>query len=122
MKTRILQIAVLLPPPREQAVLRSLSGGNSYKMVAGELGISIETVRTHIKRIYEKTARALGGGGHCEGVSEGASAFYLNLSSNQKRSAMLGASRTLPASFALRAGFSRFDGVRICIRILTKRL
>lgn len=40
--------------PREQAVLRSLSSGNSYKMVAGELGISIETVRTHIKRIYEK--------------------------------------------------------------------
>jgi DNA-binding NarL/FixJ family response regulator len=40
--------------PREQAVLRSLAAGNSYKMVAGELGISIETVRTHIKRIYEK--------------------------------------------------------------------
>lgn len=40
--------------PREQAVLRSLSSGNSYKMVADELGISIETVRTHIKRIYEK--------------------------------------------------------------------
>lgn len=40
--------------PREQAVLRSLSGGNSYKMVADDLGISIETVRTHIKRIYEK--------------------------------------------------------------------
>ena len=40
--------------PREQAVLRSLSGGNSYKMVADDLDISIETVRTHIKRIYEK--------------------------------------------------------------------
>ena len=34
--------------------LRTLAAGNSYKMVADELGISIETVRTHIKRIYEK--------------------------------------------------------------------
>ncbi len=40
--------------PREQEVLRSLAAGNSYKMVAEALGISIETVRTHIKRIYEK--------------------------------------------------------------------
>lgn len=40
--------------PRELSVLKSLSRGNSYKMVAGELVISIETVRTHIKRIYEK--------------------------------------------------------------------
>ncbi|NUO03648.1 MAG: response regulator transcription factor [Saprospiraceae bacterium] len=40
--------------PREQEVLSSLAKGNSYKMVADELGISIETVRTHIKRIYEK--------------------------------------------------------------------
>lgn len=40
--------------PREQGVLHSLAAGNSYKMVADDLGISIETVRTHIKRIYEK--------------------------------------------------------------------
>jgi len=40
--------------PREQDVLNSLAAGNSYKMVAHELGISIDTVRTHIKRIYEK--------------------------------------------------------------------
>ena len=40
--------------PREQGVLRSLAAGNSYKMVADDLGISIDTVRTHIKRIYEK--------------------------------------------------------------------
>ena len=40
--------------PRELAVLRSLAVGNSYKMVADDLAISIETVRTHIKRIYEK--------------------------------------------------------------------
>lgn len=40
--------------PREQEVLHSLAAGNSYKMVADKLSISIETVRTHIKRIYEK--------------------------------------------------------------------
>jgi DNA-binding NarL/FixJ family response regulator len=28
--------------------------GYSYKMIAAELNITIETVRTHIKRIYEK--------------------------------------------------------------------
>lgn len=39
---------------REQEVLRSLATGNSYKMVADALQISIDTVRTHIKRIYEK--------------------------------------------------------------------
>lgn len=39
---------------REQAVLQSLATGNSYKMVADALDISIDTVRTHIKRIYEK--------------------------------------------------------------------
>ncbi|WP_373548112.1 response regulator [Haliscomenobacter sp.] len=39
---------------REQEVLQSLARGNSYKMVAAELEISIDTVRTYIKRIYEK--------------------------------------------------------------------
>jgi DNA-binding NarL/FixJ family response regulator len=39
---------------REMAVLRSLAKGFSYKMAASELGISIETVRTFVKRIYEK--------------------------------------------------------------------
>ncbi|MEZ5040134.1 MAG: response regulator transcription factor [Saprospiraceae bacterium] len=40
--------------PREQEVLQNLAKGNSYKMVAAELEISIDTVRTYIKRIYEK--------------------------------------------------------------------
>lgn len=40
--------------PRETTILRSLSQGNSYKMIAAEFNISIETVRTHIKRVYEK--------------------------------------------------------------------
>jgi DNA-binding NarL/FixJ family response regulator len=40
--------------PRELEVLDCLSKGNSYKMVAAELDISIETVRSHIKKIYDK--------------------------------------------------------------------
>ncbi len=39
---------------RERDVLISLSKGNSYKMVAAELEISTETVRTYVKRVYEK--------------------------------------------------------------------
>jgi DNA-binding NarL/FixJ family response regulator len=39
---------------REQEILSSLSKGNSYKLIASQLEISIDTVRTHIKRIYEK--------------------------------------------------------------------
>ncbi len=40
--------------PKEKEVLRYLVDGYSYKMVANELGIVLETVRTHIKRIYKK--------------------------------------------------------------------
>lgn len=39
---------------RELEVLKTLARGFSYKMVAAELGISVETVRTYGKRIYEK--------------------------------------------------------------------
>jgi DNA-binding NarL/FixJ family response regulator len=39
---------------REQEILQLLMKGFSYKMIAAELKISIETVRTHVKRIYEK--------------------------------------------------------------------
>ncbi|WP_373512196.1 response regulator [Persicitalea sp.] len=39
---------------REMQVLEFLAEGNSYKMVADLCGIGIETVRTHIKHIYEK--------------------------------------------------------------------
>ncbi|HTG55637.1 MAG TPA: response regulator transcription factor [Niabella sp.] len=39
---------------KEKAVLKSLVDGNSYKMVAASLNISIDTVRTHIRNIYEK--------------------------------------------------------------------
>lgn len=39
---------------REKEVLTSLSKGNSYKLIAEEIFISIDTVRTHIRKIYEK--------------------------------------------------------------------
>ena len=40
--------------PREKDVLSSLSRGNSYKLIAAEYEISVDTVRTHLKKIYEK--------------------------------------------------------------------
>lgn len=39
---------------REKEVLRLLTEGLSYKMVAGKLEISYNTVNAHIKKIYEK--------------------------------------------------------------------
>lgn len=39
---------------REKEILKSLATGNSFKLIASDLQISLETVRTHIKRIYEK--------------------------------------------------------------------
>jgi len=39
---------------REQDVLQQLVRGLSYKQVAGELSLSIDTVRTYIRRIYRK--------------------------------------------------------------------
>lgn len=39
---------------REREVLQCLVDGLSYKMVGDKLGISINTVRSHIKHIYEK--------------------------------------------------------------------
>jgi len=40
--------------PREEDVLNALVEGLSYKMIADRLYISIDTVRSHIKHIYEK--------------------------------------------------------------------
>lgn len=40
--------------PREQEVLDLLSQGFMYKEIADKLSISFETVRTYIRRIYEK--------------------------------------------------------------------
>lgn len=40
--------------PRETEILSHLSRGKSYSMIADELFINKETVRTHIKNIYQK--------------------------------------------------------------------
>jgi DNA-binding NarL/FixJ family response regulator len=40
--------------PREKEILQSLSRGNSFKLISAELSISLDTVRTHIKHIYDK--------------------------------------------------------------------
>jgi DNA-binding NarL/FixJ family response regulator len=39
--------------PRQHDIAQCLVDGLSYKMVADRLGISIDTVRTHIKNIYQ---------------------------------------------------------------------
>ncbi len=39
---------------REQELLQLLIKGYSYKMIADELNIALETVRSHIKKIYRK--------------------------------------------------------------------
>jgi DNA-binding NarL/FixJ family response regulator len=39
---------------REKEILTLLCKGNSYKMIAAELGLSFETIRTYIKKIYGK--------------------------------------------------------------------
>lgn len=39
---------------REKEILNGLSSGNSYKMLADSLYISIDTVRYHIRNIYKK--------------------------------------------------------------------
>ena len=40
--------------PREKEVLACIVNGLSYKMIAADLKISYETVRSHVKKIYEK--------------------------------------------------------------------
>lgn len=40
--------------PREQEVLTCLAQGYRYKEIADRLAINVETVRTHLRRIYEK--------------------------------------------------------------------
>lgn len=40
--------------PRENQILQLLTDGYLYKEIADQLGIGFETVRTHIRRIYDK--------------------------------------------------------------------
>jgi DNA-binding NarL/FixJ family response regulator len=45
---------------RELELLTRLSHGNSYKELASELNISVETVKSHLKNIYTKMHVACG--------------------------------------------------------------
>ena len=40
--------------PRERELLDHLAAGRPYKQIADQMGITIHTVRTYIRRIYEK--------------------------------------------------------------------
>jgi DNA-binding CsgD family transcriptional regulator len=40
--------------PRETEVLTQVAAGYRYKEIGARLGLSIETVRTHLKRVYRK--------------------------------------------------------------------
>jgi DNA-binding NarL/FixJ family response regulator len=40
--------------PREREVLESLAAGRTYKQIGNEMGVTIHTVRSYIRRIYEK--------------------------------------------------------------------
>jgi len=40
--------------PREQMVLDCLAKGLAYKQIADQMGISVTTIRTYLRRIYEK--------------------------------------------------------------------
>ena len=40
--------------PREREVLQLLACGDLYKEIADHLGVSIPTVNSHVRRIYEK--------------------------------------------------------------------
>jgi DNA-binding NarL/FixJ family response regulator len=40
--------------PREREVLESLAAGRTYKHIGNEMGVTIHTVRSYIRRIYEK--------------------------------------------------------------------
>lgn len=40
--------------PREKEIIALLAKGFLYKEIANELGLSVETIRTHIHNIYEK--------------------------------------------------------------------
>jgi two-component system, NarL family, nitrate/nitrite response regulator NarL len=56
---------------RESQVLKLLSDGLSYKMVADKLGLTFNTVNTHVKHIYEKL--------HVSSLGEAIAYYYKNL-------------------------------------------
>ncbi|MCY2924794.1 MAG: response regulator transcription factor [Planctomycetota bacterium] len=40
--------------PREEQILQLVSKGHSNKLIADDLGMSFDTVRTHLKRVFKK--------------------------------------------------------------------
>jgi DNA-binding NarL/FixJ family response regulator len=54
--------------PKENEVLAFLAEGCSYKMVADKIGVSYNTVNTHVKRIYEKL--------HIQSLGEAIAYYY----------------------------------------------
>jgi LuxR family transcriptional regulator, maltose regulon positive regulatory protein len=42
------------PTERERDILRALASGRTYGRVADELGVSVNTVRFHVKNLYAK--------------------------------------------------------------------
>jgi DNA-binding NarL/FixJ family response regulator len=60
---------------RETEVLKYLSEGMSYKMVADKLFLSFNTVNSHVKHIYEKL--------HVSSLGEAIAFYYKNLYSQQ---------------------------------------
>jgi DNA-binding NarL/FixJ family response regulator len=62
---------------REYEVLKLLARGQQYKQIADELGITLETVRTHIKHIYDKL--------HVQSRTEATLKFIANLPSLNAR-------------------------------------
>ncbi len=56
---------------KENEVLKFLSEGLSYKMIADKLGVSYSTVNTHIKHIYEKL--------HVSSLGEAVSWYFKNI-------------------------------------------
>lgn len=56
---------------RELQVLKLLSSGISYKMIADQLGLSFHTVNTHMKNIYDKL--------HVSSMGEAIAYYYKNI-------------------------------------------
>lgn len=55
---------------REREILNLLSKGKSYKMIADDINLSIDTIRTHIKKIYQKL--------HVHSVTEALNKTFFN--------------------------------------------